>query len=143
VHKMPSVSVDEYLEALWVILMEKGQAAKIKLVAKELHIAPPSVVQMFGKMKSLGLVEYDKRGGAELTRMGKKRAKQLVRNHRLMEKLLVDVVGVKIDEIERPACGAEHHLSLEVADAICTFLKHPRKCPHGNPIPKGKCCMGK
>lgn len=139
-HKMPSVSVDEYLEALWVIRVEKGQAAKIKLVAKELHIAPPSVVQMFGKMKALGLVEYDKRKGGELTRMGEKRAKQIVRNHRLVEKLLVDVVGVKIDEIESPACGAEHYLSPKVADAICTFLKHPRKCPHENPIPKGKCC---
>lgn len=140
---MPSVSIDEYLEALWVIRTEMDQAAKIKLVAEELHIAPPSVVQMFRKMKALGLVEYDKRGGAELTRIGKKRAKQIVRNHRLVEKLLVDVVGVKIDEIERLACGAEHHLSPEVADTICTFLKHPRNCPHGNPIPKGKCCMGK
>jgi DtxR family transcriptional regulator, Mn-dependent transcriptional regulator len=25
-------------------------------------------------------------------------------------------------------------------DALCTLLEHPRKCPHGHSIPKGKCC---
>ncbi|MFQ6134544.1 MAG: iron dependent repressor, metal binding and dimerization domain protein, partial [Nitrososphaerales archaeon] len=34
----------------------------------------------------------------------------------------------------------EHHMTEEFADALCTLMKHPRKCPHGNPIPKGRCC---
>jgi DtxR family Mn-dependent transcriptional regulator len=25
-------------------------------------------------------------------------------------------------------------------DSICTLLGHPRVCPHGKPIPEGKCC---
>ncbi|MEK6980244.1 MAG: metal-dependent transcriptional regulator, partial [Thermoproteota archaeon] len=25
-------------------------------------------------------------------------------------------------------------------DALCTMLKHPRKCPHDHDIPMGDCC---
>ena len=137
---MPSASLEEYLEALWVIRVEGARPAKIKEVAKQLNIAPPSVAQMFGKMRAQGLINYDKHSGADLTRKGKKRARHVIRSHRLIEKLLVGVVGVKPDEVEHTACGIEHYLSEEVADAICTHLKHSRKCPHGDPIPRGKCC---
>jgi Mn-dependent DtxR family transcriptional regulator len=33
-------------------------------------------------------------------------------------------------------------LSPEATDKICTFLGHPRSCPHGAPIPPGPCCGG-
>ncbi|GAH90500.1 unnamed protein product [marine sediment metagenome] len=138
--EMPSVSIDEYLEALWVIRIERAQTAKNKNVAKQLSIAPPSVTQMFEKMRARGLIKYDKHSGADFTRKGKGRARYIVRNHRLMESLLVDVVGVKPSKVEYTACGAEHYMPEEVANAICTYLGHPRECPHGDPIPKGKCC---
>lgn len=137
---MPSVSIDEYLEVLWVLRIEMDQAAKIKNMAKQLSIAPPSVAQMFVKMMAQKLIKYDKRFGANFTQKGKQRARHIVRSHRLVEKLLVDVVGAKLDEVNRPACGIEHYLSEKVANAICTYLGHPCECPHGNPIPKGKCC---
>jgi Mn-dependent DtxR family transcriptional regulator len=43
-------------------------------------------------------------------------------------------------EIEQQACKFEHILSPEATDKICTFLGHPRTCPHGAPIPPGVCC---
>jgi len=43
-------------------------------------------------------------------------------------------------EIEQQACKFEHILSPEATDKICTFLGHPRTCPHGAPIPPGQCC---
>jgi DtxR family Mn-dependent transcriptional regulator len=27
-----------------------------------------------------------------------------------------------------------------VTDSICTYLGHPPRCPHGKPIPRGRCC---
>ena len=41
------------------------------------------------------------------------------------------------------ACKIEHSLNPEVTDKICTFLNHPKTCPHGDPIPRGVCCLGK
>jgi DtxR family Mn-dependent transcriptional regulator len=68
---------------------------------------------------------------------GERRARQLVRSHRLAERLMQDVLG---QAAEPSACEFEHLLGTEVVDAICTLLGHPRECPHGNPIPPGECC---
>jgi DtxR family Mn-dependent transcriptional regulator len=34
----------------------------------------------------------------------------------------------------------EHVLSSSVTDSVCSFLGHPKFCPHGKPIPAGECC---
>ena len=55
----------------------------------------------------------------------------------------MDVLAIRDEgSIEKNACTFEHILSPEVTDRICTFLGHPRTCPHGSPIPEGDCCRG-
>jgi Mn-dependent DtxR family transcriptional regulator len=44
-------------------------------------------------------------------------------------------------EVAEEACKFEHILSPEATERICTFLGHPRTCPHGSPIPAGECCI--
>ncbi|MEM2878530.1 MAG: metal-dependent transcriptional regulator [Candidatus Hadarchaeales archaeon] len=136
---MRTAGADEYLEVLWDILAARSPAG-VKEIADRLGISQPSVVQMLDKMKNRGLVRYEKRTGVNFTAKGARRARAIVRNHRLMEVLLVRVVGLQSEGAERAVCGAEHHLSEKAADSICTFLNHPRHCPHGNEIPRGKCC---
>jgi len=76
----------------------------------------------------------------ELTADGLSRAGQIVRRHRLAERLLADVLHMSPDEVERAACEYEHMLAEEITDSICILLGHPRSCPHGSPIPRGPCC---
>ena len=72
---------------------------------------------------------------------GKTRAAELVRRNRLAEVLLEEVLSVSREQAALTACLWEHMLSEEVTDTICTFLGHPRRCPHGHPIPPGSCCQ--
>lgn len=137
---MESVSVDEYLEVLWGLISEEGGSARVRDISRSMKVAPPSVVQMMEKMRRNGLVRYDRGRGVSLTRKGERRARAVVRNHRLMEVLLVRVVGMDPDDIEHAVCGAEHYLSEKSANVICTFLNHPEFCPHGGRIPRGECC---
>ena len=76
----------------------------------------------------------------ELTPHGYEQAKQIVRCHRLAERLLADVLGMPLKEMEQGACEFEHILAPEIVDSICTLLGHPSECPHGLKIPEGKCC---
>ncbi|MFN4133299.1 MAG: metal-dependent transcriptional regulator [Candidatus Hadarchaeales archaeon] len=133
-----SENVEEYLEAVWVSEERGILPAKIKWIANRLGLSPPSAVEMLKKMQKMNLVRYETRAGVSLTKKGREIAKQIIRNHRLAEILLVKILNVKIDE--DAVCGIEHHISAKIADAVCTSLNHPRKCPHGNPIPKGRCC---
>jgi hypothetical protein len=77
----------------------------------------------------------------ELTPHGRERAGSIIRRHRLAERLFTDSLAMDSEsEIEQQACKFEHILSPEATDKICTFLGHPRTCPHGAPIPPGPCC---
>jgi DtxR family Mn-dependent transcriptional regulator len=79
----------------------------------------------------------------EFTPRGRLRAADIIRRHRLAERLFTDSLALDSEsEIEQQACKFEHILSPEATDKICSFLGHPRTCPHGAPIPLGPCCEG-
>lgn len=71
---------------------------------------------------------------------GEETAKQVVRRHRLAERLLTNVLGMKPEDVESGACEFEHILAPEITESICILLGHPRLCPHGTKIPEGECC---
>ena len=76
-----------------------------------------------------------------LTEKGSRRASEMIRRHRLAERLFYDTFGVADELLDANACRIEHTLSPEVTEKICTFLEHPETCPHGAPIPRGACCL--
>jgi len=157
---------DEVLEELWA-LEEHGQIAEVGRM--EVHGALPVSIAV-EKMAALGLLNtlphppepHDHRpfvnpchdalkpsgvsvgDGSmivEFTPRGRQRAADIIRRHRLAERLFTDSLALDSEsEIEQQACKFEHILSLEATDKICTFLGHPRTCPHGAPIPPGPCC---
>jgi DtxR family transcriptional regulator, Mn-dependent transcriptional regulator len=136
-----SEHIEMYLKAIWY-LRERGEEPKISSIAKLLDVTQPSVVQMLGKLDSANLVRYGKKWSGssivELTDEGEHVGKQMIRNTRLLEVLMKDALKLEIDE--EMVCGIEHHMKDTFTDALCTLLKHPRECPHGQSIPKGKCC---
>jgi DtxR family Mn-dependent transcriptional regulator len=69
---------------------------------------------------------------------GEKRARELVRRHRLSLRMFYDLFS--LDGAEAEACKFEHILSPEVTDSVCTLLGHPPHSPDGKPIPRGECC---
>jgi DtxR family Mn-dependent transcriptional regulator len=133
-----SENIEEYLETLWVSEERGEKLAHVTWVADHLGISAPSAVEMLRKLEREGLVIYKARQGIELTDKGRQIGKRIIRAHRLIEVLMRE--SLKTDIREETVCGMEHHMDEEFMDALCTLLNHPRKCPHGNPIPKGKCC---
>ncbi len=131
-----SEHIEMYLKAIWHI-KERGEDVKISTIAKMLNVRQPSVVQMLKKLNIKNLVNYNK-AGVKLTEEGQTVGASMMRNSRLLEVLMETTLKVKIDE--EMVCGIEHHMKKEFTDALCTMLKHPRKCPHDREIPMGECC---
>ncbi len=71
---------------------------------------------------------------------GERRAREVIRRHRLAERLFHDTFGLAEDLLDENACKIEHTLGAEFTEKLCIFLKHPKTCPHGSPIPPGTCC---
>lgn len=126
---------DEILELLWS-MREKGFKSYSKLINDIKDINAPEVIR---KMEKAGLITVTN-DAIELNEKGEIRARDLTRRHRLAERLFYDVLEVGMEESEFAACEIEHFLSPSVTDSVCSFLGHPPTCPHGKPIPRGKCC---
>jgi len=43
--------------------------------------------------------------------------------------------------LHEKACKFEHLLDKGLDESICSLLGHPKICPHGKPIPPGRCCQ--
>jgi len=113
------------------------------------HLAPSSERQFehaerHEALRPDGMFAGDGSAIVALTPRGRTRAGSIIRRHRLAERLFTDSLAMDSEsEIEEQACKFEHILSPEATDKICSFLGHPRTCPHGAPIPPGPCCQTK
>ena len=125
-----SLFEDEVLETVW----ELGEQGEVRLqdVVTELDNE-----EKITQMQQDGLIVIES-GRIGFTDKGEPRARDIIRRHRLAERLFVDVFDLK--DFEDDACLVEHAISPGVEEAICTLLGHPPLCPHEKPIPKGRCC---
>jgi putative ABC transport system ATP-binding protein len=125
--------LDEVLEHMWTD-RETGV---------HLHATEFTKVQwrkLIATLARVGLVTMVN-GHEQFTPAGELRARNVIRRHRLAERLFMDVLSIRDEtEVEASACKFEHILSPDVTERICTLLGHPTACPHGSPIPKGDCC---
>jgi putative ABC transport system ATP-binding protein len=140
------IRFDHLLEQIW-ICGEEGKpaltatlraegpagAGQLPLVTQE------PAVRVLSRMADLRLVDLNN-GDVHLTASGSSRARDVVRRHRLAERLFKDTFSIDDSEVHTQACKFEHIISPELDQRICTFLGHPKTCPHGNAIPPGPCC---
>src|SRR5215204_542841 len=131
--KPPSSSVGDYLKAIWELAGD--EAASTTDVAERLSIAPPSVSNMFVRLREMGLAEYEPYQGASLTKEGRVQALRLVRRHRLIETFLLEYLDYSWEEVHEEAESLEHSVSDAFTERLAAFLEHPAHDPHGDPIP--------
>jgi putative ABC transport system ATP-binding protein len=129
------VRFDHLLEEIFMF----GERGSIACVDQLSVVGPLEISHLLRQMGELGLIQQaDFHVG--LTDRGRKRACDLVRRRRLAERLFMDTFSIEDAEADTNACKFEHIISPELDEKICTFLGHPRTCPHGHPIPPGPCC---
>jgi putative ABC transport system ATP-binding protein len=90
-------------------------------------------------MAQEGLINLEGRQ-LSFTGPGQARADQLIRRHRLAERLFFETFGMGEEALHENARRVEPLWTPEVITQVCTFLHHPKVCPHGDIIPRGVCC---
>jgi DtxR family Mn-dependent transcriptional regulator len=126
---------EEYLETLYEFWEKDDKIpVRTKDLAMCLEIKDASVTGMIQKLSEKELVNYEKYKGVTLTKKGLKIGRQMKRRHRLLECLLIDVMGFKGDAHEA-ACRMEHAINDELEVSLSELLGNPKKDPSGCPIP--------
>lgn len=125
---------DEALEAVWMGLEQEEREEKVIRERIQAMAERDLLEELVGE--DLVVVRGD--GTVDLTHDGRDKGADVIRRHRLGERLLADVL--EAEDVEEGACEFEHVVSADVVDAVCTLLGHPAECPHGRSIPPGRCC---
>jgi len=125
----------KYLRVIY-LLSFKAPPVLTGDVAARLGVAPPSVSAMLRRLAAAGLLAGSGGGGIALSVHGQSHARDMVRRHRLIETFLVRAAGMSWDEVHDEAEALQHAASDLLIDRIDATLGHPRRDPHGDPIPQ-------
>ncbi len=141
VEAMPARRVEEILEHVWTEREAGRDSASGILSASASGHAPDARPSDLDDLASAGFLRVEGER-VMLTEEGERRARDVVRRHRLTERLFRDLLDLGESTMEDQACEFAHILSRAATDSVCTLLGHPPTCPHGKPIPTGECCGG-
>jgi DtxR family transcriptional regulator, Mn-dependent transcriptional regulator len=135
---LPSSTVENYLKAIFngESQLPAGQRLlPMGQLAAALTVAPGTATTMVKALAESGLVEYEPYNGVRLTSAGSRLAALVLRRHRLIELFLVQMLGLRWDEVHEEAELLEHVVSDRLIERIDEMLGHPEVDPHGDPIP--------
>jgi DtxR family Mn-dependent transcriptional regulator len=135
---LPSSTVENYLKAIFLGELQLPSSERLLpmgQLASALGVAPGTATTMVKALAEAGLVEYEPYNGVRLAPAGAKLAGLVLRRHRLIELFLVQVLGMRWDEVHDDAEQLEHVVSERLIERIDELLGHPEVDPHGDPIP--------
>lgn len=132
---LTSVTQD-YLKVIWTSQEWSDAKVTTKLLAERLGVSASTASEGIRKLADQGLVEHERYGSVTLTDDGSAAAIGMVRRHRLLETYLVRELGYGWDEVHDEAEILEHAVSDHLIARIDAKLGHPRRDPHGDPIPQ-------
>ena len=127
-------TTEMYLRTIYD-LEEEGIIPLRARISERLGHSGPTVSQTIGRMERDGLVVVSEDRTLELTGAGRQKAVDVMRKHRLAERLLHDVIGLDWSLVHDEACRWEHVMSEQVERRLVELLGHPTESPYGNPIP--------
>lgn len=112
---------EDYIKAINQLIEKQGYA-RIKDIAEELNIKPPSVSEMLKKLQKDRIVNYEKNHPVRLTSKGVKIAKQITEEYETLTTLLVNLLVPENIALE-DACNMEHNLHEETVIQLKRFVK--------------------
>ncbi len=130
----PTIKEREYLEVIYY-LVARGEPVIAARLARWMGVQPPTVTHIVQQLETKKYIRRDGRGEISLTAEGAVLAESVVKRHRILERFLVDVMGLPWHLIHEEAVRLEHALSPTMAARIESLVGHSTTCPHGNPIP--------
>ena len=123
-----------YLQLLYRRQEEEGRRAGTLQLAREMGVRPATATGVLKRLAEKGLLRHTPYRGVELTPSGRRMGRELLRRHRVLEVLLVRLLGYDRETACREASRLDSSVSPSLADSLCRWCGHPPLCPCGRPI---------
>lgn len=130
---MATIAAENLLKAI-LELGENGETVIAARLAEFLKISSAAVSMALKRLQKRGTVRVSGKRSIQLTRQGFRAACELVRRHRLVERLLTDVLHMPWEKVHEEAEKLEHAISPELERRLLELFGENGTCPHGNPF---------
>ena len=123
---MRKKTIEDYVELVYDL--QKGkEKVHTNDIASALNINPASVTEIFQKLSKEGYIDYEKYGGATLTKKGRRVARETKKRHDALTEFLL-LLGVDGKIAEEDACEMEHILHSDTMNMIVKFVEVLKHC---------------
>jgi len=123
----PTPRVEDYVEVIYELILEKGYA-RIVDIGAHLHVSSPTATKMIQKLGEEGLVVYERYRGIALTEAGTELAKQVRHRHGIVMDFL-KLLGLDDAAAHRATEGVEHHIEAATLDKLADLVSYARAHP--------------
>jgi len=118
-----SASLEDYLEAIYLICKDDGEA-RSKKIKEHLQVSGPSVTEALQLLAEKGLVNYAPYESITLTPAGEELARDVLHRHETLRDFFIDVLGIDAKLADEGACKMEHAASANIIDRMVKYTKY-------------------
>lgn len=115
-------SAAHYLTAILGLRQRFGYA-RVTDVAEDLGISRGAASRALAMLKERGWIQEDPHRMLELTAAGQDLARGVVRGHAVIERFMVDILGVPEQVAHEDACKMEHLMSPVTVEALVRLIR--------------------
>ena len=124
--KKISASLEDYLEAIYLIIEEK-QAVKAVEVARFLNVGRSSVTEALKNLATKGLINHGRYEEITFTKLGEDLAKDVIKKHKILYRFFYEILGLDSEEASENACRVEHVISNNALDKLISYVEKIEK----------------
>lgn len=116
-------------------LQQDHEQVPLSLISSHVESSAQAISTMVKRLQKLGYLVHEPYRGVRLTETGEKIAMPSLRRHRLTEVFLVKVMKYDWATAHDLSDVFEKGVNDEIEDRMDELAGHPKRCPHGEPIP--------
>lgn len=123
----PTPRVEDYVEVIYELILEKGYA-RIVDIGAHLHVSSPTATKMIQRLAEDGLVVYERYRGIALTDAGTDLAKMVRHRHGIVMDFL-RLLDVDEATAHKATEGIEHHLDADTLARLADLVEAAKRDP--------------
>ena len=114
-------TLEDYLRTIYHI-ERKQKVARPRDISRSQHVASSTVTAALQSLADKEMINYEPYELITLTDKGRRRARQLVVRHNVLQNFLQDILGLEGDKAETTTCNMEHAVDREALERFACFL---------------------
>jgi DtxR family Mn-dependent transcriptional regulator len=126
-----SASLEDYLEAIYQVMAERGET-RGKDIADRLGVAASSVTNALQGLARRDLIHHEPYDLITLTEEGKRVAEEVVRRHEVLTSFFTEVLAVDETTAADCACKMEHIVGDVILERLIAYIEYNRQAGNGH-----------